>query len=86
MSIPCSSEELACIRDDARRLAVGAAHHEHELEAFVRTPETDVRHAEAALSQALDGSHVTADDLNRLGRQPSTPDILLAVVQDVARV
>jgi hypothetical protein len=54
MSIPFSSEQLACVRDDddARRMAARAADHEHELDAFVQTAETDVCHAEAALSHA----------------------------------
>ena len=63
MSISFSSEQLARIRDNARCLAARAADHEHQLEAFVRTAETDVRHAKAALSDAVE---ITPDEMQRL--------------------
>jgi CheY-like chemotaxis protein len=66
MSLPFSFEQLARIRDDARRLAARAAEHERELAAVVRTAETDVRQAEAAQSHALAGTEVTAVELQRL--------------------
>jgi len=66
MSIPFSFEQLMRIRDDVRRLAARAADHELDLEAVVRTAEIDVRHAEAAQSDALAGVEVTADELPRL--------------------
>lgn len=37
-----------------------------EIDAFVQTAETDVCHAEAALSHALAGSEVSAEELQRL--------------------
>jgi hypothetical protein len=66
MSIPFSFEELAHIRDGARRLAAGAADHERELAAVVRTAETDVRQAEAAQPHTLASAEFSADELQRL--------------------
>jgi CheY-like chemotaxis protein len=65
MSIQSFPEQLACIRDDARRLSARAADHEAEIEVFVRAVETDVHHAEAALSNQLAGD-VSADELKTL--------------------
>ncbi len=52
MSIPFSSERLAGIRDDVRRLAGRAGEHEDDLEGLVLAAEDSVRDAEAALSRA----------------------------------
>jgi CheY-like chemotaxis protein len=66
MSMPPSSEHVTCIRDDAGRLAGRAAEHEDDLERLVRAAETDVRQADAALSQALDAVAIDAHWMRQL--------------------
>src|SRR4051812_5603571 len=53
MSNQFSSENFARIQHDARRLADGADDHEDQLHLLLRSAETAVQHAEAALSQTL---------------------------------
>ena len=66
MSISYSTEQLARIRDDARQLAARATDHHVDLEAAVRTAESGLRHAEAALSDASGGVERTEAELRRL--------------------
>jgi CheY-like chemotaxis protein len=66
MSMPYSFEQCVRIRDDVRRLAARAADHQLELEAVVRSAETDLRQAEAALSYASGGVEDTGAELERL--------------------
>ena len=53
MTCAIRSEQLSGIRDDARVLLERTADHEHGLEALVAAADLDLRHAEAALSDAL---------------------------------
>jgi CheY-like chemotaxis protein len=47
-------------------MAARAADHEHEIDAFVQTTESDVRHAETALSHALARFEVSTEELQGL--------------------
>ncbi len=66
MSTLFSAEHLACIRDDARRLAVRAGDQEDYLEGLSRAADTDVRDAETALARAIDGPGIDAFQLRGL--------------------
>jgi CheY-like chemotaxis protein len=66
MSIPSSSEHLTRIRDDACRLAERSGEHEDELERLVRAAETNVRQADAALSQARNAVPIDARQIQQL--------------------
>ena len=46
--------QLGTIRDEARLLVQRAGDHEHDLQALVAAADLHVRHAEDALSDALD--------------------------------
>lgn len=58
-----NAEQLGTIRDEARLLVQRAGDHEHDLQALVAAADLHVRHAEDALSDALD---VTQAGVNHL--------------------
>src|SRR5687767_10589900 len=64
MSRPLSS--LDSLRRDTQILVRRASDHENRLEALVAAAETDVHHAEAALSRALDVTSSSIDQLRNL--------------------
>jgi len=66
MSSPFSSQDLARVRDEARRLAGRAGDHEGHLEGLVRAADADVREAEADLSHALHTDAITVAEVQRL--------------------
>jgi two-component system, cell cycle response regulator DivK len=66
MSRRMNSDLPAALRDRARILVDRARLHEHGLEALVEATEAHVRHAEAALSDALEQTQAGLDDLRRL--------------------
>jgi CheY-like chemotaxis protein len=57
------SHEILRIREDARILVERAEDHESELEAIVATADSDVRHAEFALSRCMDVAHASLNDV-----------------------
>jgi CheY-like chemotaxis protein len=63
MSLRSPSEQLAQLRHDARLLIERAGDQEVQLEALVASAARDVRHAEAALSQA---AHADVDEVRHL--------------------
>jgi CheY-like chemotaxis protein len=60
------SHELLRVREDARTFVERAGEHERQLEALVAAAESDVRHAEFALSRCLDVAHGSLDDVQRM--------------------
>jgi CheY-like chemotaxis protein len=66
MSRPSPFEQLAAIRDEARILVQRAGDHVDELQTLVAAADTQVRHAEGALSDALDGTHQSVEHLRSL--------------------
>jgi two-component system, cell cycle response regulator DivK len=68
MSLPIPSEPLAHIRDAARMLVERAGDDEHHLETFVAAADMDTRRSEAELSQALDLTSSSVDQLRRVVR------------------
>ena len=69
MSLPLrSGEPPPSIHDEARILAERASHYKDDVEALVAAAEIYVRNAEAALSDALDATHVCVDRLRGLLR------------------
>jgi CheY-like chemotaxis protein len=66
MSSPLSSEHLAVLHDDARRLAGRAGAHEERLQDLVRASETSVRYAQIELAQAVEAIETTAAELDRV--------------------
>jgi two-component system cell cycle response regulator DivK len=54
MSLRIASEHIANLRQDAHLIIQRAGHQEGQLEAFVASAERDLRHAEAAASDAAD--------------------------------
>ena len=59
-------DELATIHAQARSLAHRAGHHEDDLQAFVVVADLHVRHAEAAVSDALEGTPRSLEHLDSL--------------------
>jgi CheY-like chemotaxis protein len=57
-------EELAAIHAEARSLAQRAGHHEDDLQALVVVADLHVRHAEDALSDALEGTQGSLEHLD----------------------
>ena len=66
MALRYSADQLASLREHARILVQRAAHHRNDLEALASAAEVEVRHAETALTHALDGADVSADQLRSL--------------------
>jgi CheY-like chemotaxis protein len=64
MSIPFLPEQLACVRDDARRMVERARKQEDHLNGLVRTAERAVRQA-TELSQAFAEDDIDARDIRR---------------------
>jgi two-component system cell cycle response regulator DivK len=56
-------DKLAALRDEARILVQRASDHEHDLHALVAAAEMHVRHAEDALSDALEGTRRSVEHL-----------------------
>jgi two-component system, cell cycle response regulator DivK len=66
MALRYPSDQLACLREHAQILVQRAAHHRNDLEALASAAEVEVRHAETALTHALDRADVSADQLRSL--------------------
>jgi two-component system, cell cycle response regulator DivK len=66
MGFQFSSDQVVCLREHARILVQHAAHHRNDLEALAAAAEIEVRHAETALTHALDEADVSADELRGL--------------------
>jgi two-component system, cell cycle response regulator DivK len=64
MSLRFAPEQIADLRDDARRLLEREGDQESQLEAFVAAAEREIRHAEAAVSHAADDLDV--DEIRQL--------------------
>jgi CheY-like chemotaxis protein len=65
MSNPVLPEDLACIRDDARRIVECARNHEDHLNGLIRTTERAVRHA-TELSRAFADGDINSPKVCRL--------------------
>jgi two-component system, cell cycle response regulator DivK len=66
MALRFPSEQLAYLCENARILVQRAAHHQNDLQALVAAAETEVRHAETALTYALGEAEVPASRLRSL--------------------
>ena len=66
MTVRFPVEQLADLCEHARILVQRAAHHRNDLQALVATAETEVRHAETALTYALGEADVAASRLRSL--------------------
>jgi two-component system cell cycle response regulator DivK len=64
VSIPFLPEQLACVRDDARRIVERARNHEDHLNGLIRTAERAVRQA-TELSQASAEDNIDAREIRR---------------------
>ena len=60
MALRFPTDQLADLCENARILVQHAAHQKNDLEALVTAAETDVRHAETALTHALDEADVSS--------------------------
>ena len=61
MAVPFPSGQLAYLCENARNLVVCAAHHKNDLDALEASAEAEVRRAETALTDALDGTPVSSE-------------------------
>ena len=61
MALPFPSGQLAYLCENARNLVVCAAHHKNDLDALEASAEAEVRRAETALTDALDGTPVSSE-------------------------
>jgi two-component system, cell cycle response regulator DivK len=68
MSLPLRSAQAAALRDETRVLVERASDHEQRLDALVEAIEAHMRHAEAALSDALEETDVRLDHVRRVLR------------------